>query len=119
MNSEPIHVSDAAFEKAVIQNPLPVIVDFWATWCSPCKMVEPMLEKFAKENAGKLMIAKVNIDENPEWASKYDVQGIPTLLFMFGGKIIHRQVGALPEKLLRDAVVQFLETTSQKGKTNV
>lgn len=112
MNSEPIHVTDAAFEKTIIQNPLPVIVDFWAPWCNPCKMIAPILEKVAKENAGKLIIAKVNTDENPEWASKYGVQGIPTLLFIFGGKIIHRQVGLLPERLLREAVIQFLETTS-------
>jgi thioredoxin 1 len=109
MNDEPIHVTDSAFEKSVIQNPLPVIVDFWAPWCGPCKMIAPMLEKMAKENAGKLVVAKVNTDENPEWAMKYGVQGIPTLLFVFGGKIIHRQVGALPERMLREAVTQFME----------
>lgn len=108
MNNEPIHVTDAAFEKSVIQNPLPVIVDFWAPWCGPCKMIAPMLEKVAQENAGKLVVAKVNTDENPEWATKYGVQGIPTLLFVFGGKIVHRQVGALPERMLREAVTQFL-----------
>jgi len=111
--SEPIHVTDAAFEKAVLQNPLPVIVDFWAPWCGPCKMVSPMLEKISKELAGKVVIAKVNTDENPEWATKYGVQGIPTMLFVFGGKMIHRQVGALPEQMLREAVTQFLEVTSQ------
>ena len=109
MSNEPIHVTDAAFEKSVIQNTLPVIVDFWAPWCGPCKMIAPMLEKIAQENSGKVVIAKVNTDENPEWAMKYGVQGIPTLLFMFGGKIVHRQVGALPERRLREAVTQFLE----------
>lgn len=116
MNSEPIHVTDAAFEKAVLQNPLPVIVDFWAPWCGPCKMIAPMLEKVAKENPGKIVIAKVNTDENPEWAGKYGVQGIPTLLFLFGGKIVHRQVGALPERMLREAVTQFMEVTSQPAQ---
>jgi thioredoxin 1 len=111
--NEPIHVTDSAFEKSVLQNPLPVIVDFWAPWCGPCKMVAPMLEKIARENTGKLVIAKVNTDENSEWASKYGVQGIPTMLFVFGGKIVHRQVGALPERMLRDAVTQFLEVSSQ------
>jgi thioredoxin 1 len=110
---DPIHVTDAAFQKAVIENPLPVIVDFWATWCGPCKMVEPMLEKIAQENDGKVIIAKVNIDENPEWAMKYGVQSIPTLLFMFGDKIIHRQVGALPERMLRETVAQFLDVSAQ------
>jgi thioredoxin 1 len=109
MNDEPIHVTDAAFEKSVLQNPLPVIVDFWAPWCGPCKMIAPMLEKVARENGGKLVVAKVNTDENPEYAMKYGVQGIPTLLFIFGGKIVHRQVGALPERMLREAVTQFME----------
>ncbi len=109
MNDEPVHVTDAAFEKTVLQNPLPVIVDFWAPWCGPCKAIAPMLEKVLKENAGRLIVAKVNTDENPEWASKYGVQGIPTLLFVYSGKIIHRQVGALPERMLREAVTQFLE----------
>jgi thioredoxin 1 len=106
---EPIHVTDAAFEKVVLQNPLPVIVDFWAPWCGPCKMIAPALEKIAKEYSGKLVVAKVNTDENPQYAMKYGVQGIPTLLFIFGGKVIHRQVGALPERMLREAVAQFLE----------
>ncbi|RME91106.1 MAG: thioredoxin [Anaerolineae bacterium] len=106
---EPIHVTDAAFEKTVLQSPIPVIVDFWAPWCGPCKMVAPILDKLAKEYAGKLLIAKVNTDENQEWAGKFGVQGIPTMLFIAGGKVIHRQVGALPERLLREAVAQFLE----------
>ncbi len=114
MNDNIINVTDAAFEKAVLNNPLPVIVDFWAPWCGPCKMVSPMLDKISQEQAGKLIIAKVNTDEDSEWAAKYGVQGIPTMLFVFGGKIIHRQVGALPEKLLRDAVNQFMEVTSAK-----
>ena len=110
--SEPIHVTDATFEKAVMQNPIPVIVDFWAPWCGPCKMVDPMLKKISKELGDKVIIAKVNTDENPQWASQFGVQGIPTMLFVFGGKIIHRQVGALPEKMLREAVTQFMEVTA-------
>jgi thioredoxin 1 len=109
---EPVHVTDAAFQKTVLENPLPVIVDFWAPWCGPCKMVGPMLDKIAKENAGKVVVAKVNTDENPEWAMKYGVQGIPTMLFVFNGKIVHRQVGALPEKMLREAVAQFLDVSA-------
>jgi len=116
MINEPIHVTDAAFEKTVLNSPVPVIVDFWAPWCGPCKMVAPALEKIAMENAGKVIIAKVNTDENPEWASKYGVQGIPTMLFVAGGKIIHRQVGALPEPILRTIVTQFLEVISQPSK---
>ena len=78
-------------------------------------MVAPILEKFAQELNGKMIVAKVNTDENPEWASKFGVQGIPTMLFVFGGKIVHRQVGALPEKMLREVVNQFMEVTTQKA----
>ena len=109
---EPIHVTDSAFEKTVLQSKVPVIVDFWAPWCGPCRMVAPTLEKLAKENAGKLLIAKVNTDENPDWASRYQVQGIPTMLFVSGGKVVHRQVGALPEPMLRDVVTEFMEVVA-------
>ena len=85
MNSEPIHVNDDAFEQTVMQAELPVIVDFWAPWCGPCKMVAPILDKLAKEYEGKAVIAKVNTDENPEWAQKFGVQGIPTMLFVSEG----------------------------------
>ncbi len=108
MISEPIHVTDAAFEKVVLQSTLPVIVDFWAPWCGPCRMIAPILDKVAKEQAGKLIVAKVNTDENPEWAQRYGVQGIPTMLFVSGGKVAYRQVGALPEGNLREAIGEFL-----------
>lgn len=111
MITEPVHVSDAAFEKTVLQSTIPVIVDFWAPWCGPCKMVAPVLDKLAKEYSGKLLVAKVNTDEHSDWASRYGVQGIPTMLFVADGKIIHRQVGALPEPTLRMVVTQFLEVT--------
>ncbi|HUE99254.1 MAG TPA: thioredoxin [Anaerolineales bacterium] len=113
MSNEPIHVTDAAFEKTVLQSPIPVIVDFWAPWCNPCKMVAPTLDKLAKEYEGKILIAKVNTDENPDWMMKYGIQGIPTMLFVSNGKIVHRQVGALPERMLRDVVTQFMEVVSQ------
>ena len=115
--NEPIHVTDAAFEKTVLQSTLPVVVDFWAPWCGPCKMVAPSLDKIAKEQDGKLIIAKVNTDENSEWALKYQVQGIPTMLFIAGGKVIHRQVGALPEPALRNLIGQFLEVAQTATKT--
>ena len=113
MISEPLHVTDAAFDKTVLQSELPVIVDFWAPWCGPCRMVAPILDKLAKEYAGKMVIAKVNTDENPQWAQKYNVQGSPTMLFVAGGKVVHQQVGALPEPMLRSVVDQFLNVVNE------
>ncbi len=113
MINEPVNVTDAAFEKTVLESDLPVSVDFWAPWCGPCKMVAPILEKIANEYAGKILVAKVNTDENQEWAMKYGVQGIPTMLMLYDGKIVNRQVGALPEPLLRDVVSQFLDVVKE------
>ena len=113
---EIVHVTDAQFQKTVLENSLPVIVDFWAPWCGPCKMIEPMLIKIANENKGRVIIAKVNTDENPEWMMKYGIQGIPTMLFVYKGKIIHRQVGLLPERMLRETVAQFLDVSNTPQK---
>ena len=118
MINEPVHVTDAAFEKTILQSSLPVIVDFWAPWCGPCRLVAPILDKLAKEYSGKMLVAKVNTDENPEYAQRYGVQGIPTMFFVANGKIIHRQVGALPEPMLREVVSEFLsavENIAQKS----
>jgi len=113
--SEPIHVTDAAFEKTVMQAELPVVVDFWAPWCGPCKMVGPILDKFAKEYEDKLIIAKVNTDDDSEWAQKFGVQGIPTMLFVNNGEVIHQQVGAMPEPTLRTIIEQFLNEVESKA----
>ena len=114
--NEPVHVTDAAFEKAVLQSTLPVLVDFWAPWCGPCRMVAPILDKIAKDYEGKVVVAKVNTDENNQWAMKYGVQGIPTMLFVANGKVVHQQVGALPEEMLRGTLDQFLEVVAEDKK---
>ncbi len=116
MIREPIHVTDAAFEKVVLKSKLPVIVDFWAPWCAPCRFIEPALKKIAKEYAGRLIVAKVNTDENPKWASHFGVQGIPTMLFVVDGQVVHQQVGALPEPILRSLVEEFLRVAEQYQK---
>lgn len=116
MINEPIHVTDNEFEEKVLKSDLPVVVDFWAPWCGPCRMVAPTLDKLAKEMSGKLVIAKVNTDENPDWATRFGVQGIPTMLLVSGGKLVHRQVGALPEKILRELIGQFMEVVAAPAK---
>ncbi len=116
MNKEPIHVTDAEFKSQVLENELPVVVDFWAPWCGPCRMVAPVLDKLAEEYAGKVVIAKVNTDEDQQWAGQYGVQGIPTMIFVADGKLVHRQVGALPEPVLRDLFEQFVDIASKKDE---
>lgn len=108
MMDKPIHVTDAEFDEKVLKSQLPVVVDFWAPWCGPCHMVAPILEKLAAEYSGKLVIAKVNTDENPEWAMQFGVQGIPTMLFIHNGHIHNQQVGALPEPMIRELVEDLL-----------
>lgn len=117
MIKEPIAVTDDVFENEVLQAELPVVVDFWAPWCGPCRMVAPILDKLAGEYAGKVVIAKVNTDENPQWAGQYGVQGIPTMMFFANGNLVHRQVGALPEPILRDLFDQFVEVADQKTES--
>ncbi len=87
MPDQPVHVTDAEFQKTVLELPVPAIVDFWAPWCGPCRMVAPTLDKLAKEYSGKLLVAKVNTDEHAEWAQRYGVQGIPTMLFVAREKL--------------------------------
>lgn len=113
MTNEPIHVNDSGFEEQVLKSKVPVIVDFWAPWCGPCKIIAPVLDKLAQEYGDSVLIAKVNTDENQEWAMRYGVQGIPTMLLISGGKIVHRQVGALPEPMLREVITQFLEVVGE------
>ncbi len=116
--NEPIHVTDAAFEQTVLKSPTPVIVDFWAPWCGPCRQIAPILEKIAADYTGKLIVAKVNTDENPEWAQKFEVRGIPTMLFVAEGKVVYQQVGAVPQGYLKQIVDKFLATVEAPAPAN-
>ena len=88
-----IQLTDDTFDKDVVQSPEPVLVDFWAPWCGPCRMLTPVIEEISKEYAGKVRVAKINTDEHPNAASRYKISAIPTLLFFKGGKVVEQLVG--------------------------
>ncbi|HEY9461227.1 MAG TPA: thioredoxin TrxA [Paralcaligenes sp.] len=94
------HVSDASFEADVLKSGVPVLVDYWAEWCGPCKMIAPILEDVSKEYQGRVIIAKVNVDENPATAAKFGIRGIPTLMLFKDGKAAATKVGALSKSQL-------------------
>ena len=94
------HVSDASFEADVLRSDLPVLVDYWAAWCGPCKMIAPLLDEAANDFAGRVTIAKLNVDENPETAAKYGIRGIPTLMIFKNGELVATKVGALAKPQL-------------------
>jgi thioredoxin 1 len=90
-----LHLTDSNFKKEVLESDIPVLVDFWATWCGPCKMIAPVVEELAKEYAGKVKIGKLDVEESPKAASQYGVMSIPTLIFFKSGKVMDQVVGAL------------------------
>ena len=100
MSEHIIHVTDSTFKIEVLDSTVPTLVDFWAEWCGPCKMIEPILEDAAKDYAGKLRIAKINIDDNPKTPGEFGIRGIPTLLLFKGGSMEAQKVGALSKSQL-------------------
>jgi thioredoxin 1 len=101
-------VSDATFEETVVASSTPVIVDFWAEWCGPCKMIAPALEEIATEHEGKLTVAKLNVDDNPDTARRFDVMSIPTLLVFSEGQPVKRLVGAKGKGQLLQDLAEFI-----------
>lgn len=107
MSDKIVTLNDGDFEADVLKSDLPVLVDFWAPWCGPCKMIEPLLDVIADEFEGKITVGKLNVDENTETAGKYGVRGIPTLLIFKDGEVKDTKVGALS----RSQLVEFVEAS--------
>lgn len=97
-------VSDSSFDQDVLKSATPVLVDFWAPWCGPCKSIAPVLQELAGEYSGKLKIVKMNVDDNPKTPTQYSVRGIPNLVFFKDGKVVEQIVGAVPKEQLIDAI---------------
>ncbi len=103
-----LEVSDASFETEVLQSDKPVLVDFWAVWCGPCKMIGPIVDQVAESYAGRLKVAKVNVDQNGATPGRYGIRGIPTLLFFKGGKVADQIVGYVSKEVIEEKVNRLL-----------
>jgi thioredoxin 1 len=106
--AKPIEVTDANFEEEVVQSDKPVIVDFWAVWCGPCKMIAPIMEEFASEYKEKVKIAKIDVDNNPNTAVKFGIRSIPTVLYFKDGKIVEQIIGAYPKAHFEEKLNQMI-----------
>jgi len=103
-----VTLSESNWEEEVIKSDIPVMIDFWATWCAPCRMVSPMVEEFSNEYEGKIKVGKLNVDENSSIAGKYRIMGIPTILFFKNGNVVDQVVGAVPKKIFEEKVKNIL-----------
>jgi thioredoxin 1 len=101
-----LEITDANFDELVLKSDKPVLVDFWAEWCGPCRMVGPVVEEIAKEYEGKAIVGKVNVDNNPGISMKFGIRNIPALLFFKGGEIVDKQIGAVPKSVLVDKLLK-------------
>lgn len=108
MSDKIVHVSDSTFDAEVLNSDIPVLVDFWAEWCGPCKMIAPVLDEIADEYEGKLKICKVDVDSNPDIPPKFGIRGIPTLIVFKGGNVEATKVGALSKTQLSDFVKELV-----------
>ena len=108
-SSEPININEEIFERAVVQSPVPVVVDFWAPWCGPCKMIAPLLDEIARENAGTLRVTKVNVDDNPSLTARFGVRSIPTLLVFSDGQLKNTVVGVTSKQDLLSKVAALAD----------
>ena len=106
--AHPIDVTDSSFDEEVIQADMPVLVDFWADWCAPCKMIAPIVEELAGEFDGKIKFAKLDVDSNPKSASSYGIRGIPTMLIFNGGEPVDQLVGAVPKSVIKKKLEQAI-----------
>jgi thioredoxin 1 len=105
---KPVEINDGNFEKEVLQSPIPVLVDFWAVWCGPCRVIAPVVEELAGEYDGRLKVGKVDVDHNPEISMRFGIRSIPTLMVFNGGKVVEQIVGAVPKRTLMDKVQPHL-----------
>lgn len=99
-----LEITDNSFEEVVLKSDIPVLVDFWAAWCGPCRMVGPIIEELSQEYKGKAIVGKVDVDANQQFAAKYGVRNIPTVLIFKNGEIVNRQVGVSPKKVYAEAI---------------
>ena len=105
---KPIELSDTNFQQEVLDSDTPVLVDFWAVWCGPCRMVAPVVEEIAQEYNGKLKVGKLNVDNNPEVSMKFGIRSIPTLMVFKGGQVVEQIIGAMPKRNLLDKVTPHI-----------
>ncbi|MGH7405914.1 MAG: thioredoxin [Candidatus Methylomirabilales bacterium] len=106
--TEYLTVTDENFTSEVLKRPEPVLVDFWASWCGPCRMIAPVIEELAVDFEGRAKVAKVDVDDNPQVAARYDIRSIPTLLFFQDGQVVDRVIGVVPKKVLADRLSALL-----------